>query len=191
MRVILDGGQKVAYGTFDGVYFQDLREPIKVLALTAVAQVDVLDDWALNRVIRYGFVSLSLSIFHRRLTTTLIRGPGNHVPAGRPGSNGSASGAEARQAYHRTHVVLQVWDMRRADVCPRKEDEPALKHDQDLRAYRPEHPRTQQAYVPQTPARRQRHAADIRRLLHPRAVELDTLFVHQAMRRVCEWVRDY
>ena len=124
MRVILDGGQKVAYGTFDGVYFQDPREPIKVLALTAVSQVDALDDWALNRVIRYGFVSLSLSIFHRRLTTTLIRGPGNHVPAGRPGSNGSASGAEARQVYRRTHVVLQVWDMRRADVCPRKEDGP-------------------------------------------------------------------
>ena len=36
---------------FDGVYFQDLREPnrepIKVLALTDVAQVDVLDDYGL------------------------------------------------------------------------------------------------------------------------------------------------
>ena len=45
------GGQKVAYGTFDGVYFQDLREPnrepIKVLALTDVAQVDVLDEYGL------------------------------------------------------------------------------------------------------------------------------------------------
>jgi RHO1 GDP-GTP exchange protein 1/2 len=45
------GGQKVAYGTFDGVYFQDLREPdrepVKVLALTDVAQVDVLDDYGL------------------------------------------------------------------------------------------------------------------------------------------------
>jgi hypothetical protein len=48
---VLGGGQKVAYGTFDGVYFQDLREPnrepIKVLALTDVAQVDVLDDYGL------------------------------------------------------------------------------------------------------------------------------------------------
>jgi len=45
------GGQKVAYGTFDGVYFQDLREPnrdpIKVLALTDVAQVEVLDEYGL------------------------------------------------------------------------------------------------------------------------------------------------
>ncbi|KAN0141547.1 hypothetical protein V8E53_000009 [Lactarius tabidus] len=44
------GGQKVAYGTFDGVYFHDLREPnrepVKGLALT-VAQVDVLDDYGL------------------------------------------------------------------------------------------------------------------------------------------------
>ena len=41
----------MAYGTFDGVYFQDLqepnREPVKVLALTDVAQVDVLDDYGL------------------------------------------------------------------------------------------------------------------------------------------------
>ena len=45
------GGQKIAYGTFDGVYFQDLREPnrepIKVLALTDVVQVDVLDEFGL------------------------------------------------------------------------------------------------------------------------------------------------
>ena len=57
LRVVLrhasdvGGGQKVAYGTFDGVYFQDLREPnrepIKVLALTDVAQVDVLDEYGL------------------------------------------------------------------------------------------------------------------------------------------------
>ena len=37
----------MGYGTFDGVYFQYLREPIKVLALTDVAQVDVLDDYGL------------------------------------------------------------------------------------------------------------------------------------------------
>ncbi|KAH9000096.1 CNH-domain-containing protein [Lactarius akahatsu] len=54
------GGQKVAYGTFDGVYFQDLREPnrepIKVLALTDVAQVDVLDDYGLLIVLSEGQV---------------------------------------------------------------------------------------------------------------------------------------
>lgn len=52
------GGQKVAYGTFDGVYFQDLREPnrepIKVLALTDVAQVDVLDEYGLLIVLSGG-----------------------------------------------------------------------------------------------------------------------------------------
>ena len=52
------GGQKVAYGTFDGVYFQDLREPnrepVKVLALTDVAQVDVLDDYGLLIVLSGG-----------------------------------------------------------------------------------------------------------------------------------------
>ena len=51
MLTRVDRGQKVAYSTFDGVYFQDLREPnrepVKVLALTDVAQVDVLDDYGL------------------------------------------------------------------------------------------------------------------------------------------------
>ncbi|KAH9977526.1 RhoGEF Rgf2 [Russula compacta] len=54
------GGQKVAYGTFDGVYFQDLREPnrepVKVLALTDVAQVDVLDEYGLLIVLSEGQV---------------------------------------------------------------------------------------------------------------------------------------
>jgi hypothetical protein len=42
---------KVAYGPFEWVYFQDLREsnrePVKVLALMDVAQVDALDDYGL------------------------------------------------------------------------------------------------------------------------------------------------
>ncbi|KAI9510515.1 CNH domain-containing protein [Russula earlei] len=54
------GGHKVAYGTFDGVYFQDLREPnrepIKVLALTDVAQLDVLDEYGLLIVLSEGQV---------------------------------------------------------------------------------------------------------------------------------------
>ncbi|KIK61684.1 hypothetical protein GYMLUDRAFT_73193 [Collybiopsis luxurians FD-317 M1] len=44
-------GRKVAYGTDDGVYFSDLREinkdPVKVLALLDVTQIDVLEDYSL------------------------------------------------------------------------------------------------------------------------------------------------
>jgi hypothetical protein len=67
--VRVSGGPKVTYGTFDGVYFQDLREPnrepIKVLALTDVAQVDVLDDYGLLIVLSGAWVSFSII---RRLT---------------------------------------------------------------------------------------------------------------------------
>jgi hypothetical protein len=73
----------------------------------------------------------------------------------------------------------------------RRQDQLALKHDQDLRANRPECTRAQQTEIPQTPARRKRHAADIQELLYPRAVELDTFLAHKAMRSVCEWIRDY
>lgn len=47
----LGGGRRVVYGTDDGVYLSDLREPnqnpVKVLALLDVLQVDVLEDYQL------------------------------------------------------------------------------------------------------------------------------------------------
>ncbi|KAH6916059.1 RhoGEF Rgf2 [Coprinopsis sp. MPI-PUGE-AT-0042] len=46
-----NGGRRVVYGTDDGVYISDLRdpqrEPVKVLALLDVTQVDVLEDYQL------------------------------------------------------------------------------------------------------------------------------------------------
>ena len=48
---VVDGGRKVVYGTNDGVYISDLshqnRDPVKVLALTDVLHVAVLDDYGL------------------------------------------------------------------------------------------------------------------------------------------------
>ncbi len=45
------GGRRVVYGTDDGVYLSDLRDPnqhpVKVLALLDVLQVDVLEDYQL------------------------------------------------------------------------------------------------------------------------------------------------
>jgi CNH domain len=47
----IDGGRRVVYGTDDGVYISDLRdptrEPSRVLALLEVSQVDVLEDYQL------------------------------------------------------------------------------------------------------------------------------------------------
>ncbi|RDB23306.1 Rho1 guanine nucleotide exchange factor 1 [Hypsizygus marmoreus] len=46
-----NGGRKIVYGTNDGVYISDLREsnrePVRVLALLDVLQVDVLEDYQL------------------------------------------------------------------------------------------------------------------------------------------------
>ncbi|KAJ7714757.1 CNH domain-containing protein [Mycena metata] len=45
------GGRRIVYGTDDGVYISDLRDiskdPVKVLALLDVSQVDVLEDYQL------------------------------------------------------------------------------------------------------------------------------------------------
>lgn len=46
-----EGGRKVAYGTNDGVYFSDLhdrsRPPVKVLPLSDVTQIDILEEYQL------------------------------------------------------------------------------------------------------------------------------------------------
>ncbi|GJJ10951.1 hypothetical protein Clacol_005180 [Clathrus columnatus] len=53
-------GRRVAYGTADGVYFSDLRDPkrdpVKVIALTDVVQLDILDDYQLLIVLTEGAV---------------------------------------------------------------------------------------------------------------------------------------
>ena len=53
------GWGKVAYGTDDGVYLSDLgdpsREPVKVLSLSDVSQVDVLEHHQLLVVLSGGF----------------------------------------------------------------------------------------------------------------------------------------
>jgi len=48
---LTDQGRRIAYGTDDGVYFSDFREngrePVKVLALLEVTQVDILEEYQL------------------------------------------------------------------------------------------------------------------------------------------------
>ena len=62
------GGRRVAYGTDDGVYFSDLREPkrepLKVVGLPDVAQLDVLDEYQLLIVLSGTFTFLISSYDH-------------------------------------------------------------------------------------------------------------------------------
>ena len=69
LTVSADQGRKAVFGTDDGVYLSNLmernREPVKVLALKDVAQLDVLEEYQLLIVLsgthlhstsRYDFV---------------------------------------------------------------------------------------------------------------------------------------
>lgn len=51
MDWFIDQGRRIVYGTDDGIYLSNLwernRDPIKVLALKDVSQVDVLEDYQL------------------------------------------------------------------------------------------------------------------------------------------------
>ena len=69
------------YGTDDGVYISDLREqnrdPVKMLALTDVAQVDVLDDYGLLIVLSCESPPAAV---RRRRRAGLTRAPFVHAP---------------------------------------------------------------------------------------------------------------
>ena len=60
-----DGGRLIAYGTNDGVYFSNLwernRQPVRVLALMDVTQVDVLEEYQLLIVLS-GLSNVFLSL---------------------------------------------------------------------------------------------------------------------------------
>lgn len=60
----VDAGRRFVYGTDDGVYLSDIeernREPVKVLALLEVTQVDVLEEYQLLIVLSGGFSDSSV-----------------------------------------------------------------------------------------------------------------------------------
>jgi len=64
LRTPTGGGRRVVYGTDDGVYLSDLREPkqepVKVLALLDVLQVDVLEDYQLLIVLSGNIHTINL-----------------------------------------------------------------------------------------------------------------------------------
>lgn len=63
----------MVYGTDDGVYISDLREsgrdPVKVLSLLEVSQVDVLEDYQLMIVLSGKHFSLSLSTLKKNCSS--------------------------------------------------------------------------------------------------------------------------
>jgi RHO1 GDP-GTP exchange protein 1/2 len=75
------GGRSVVYGTDDGVYISDLRDPnkapVKVLALLEVSQVSVLEDYQLLIVLSGQFSSVMRLCFVDRKSRT----SGDNIPS--------------------------------------------------------------------------------------------------------------
>ena len=73
----------MVYGTEDGVYLSDLREvnrdPVKVLALMDVSQVDILEDYQLLIVLSGNAGRMFLR--YDLLTLFGFRTSGHNVPA--------------------------------------------------------------------------------------------------------------
>lgn len=65
--MIADNGNRMVYGTDNGVYLSDLREknkvPIKVISVPNVTQLDVLEEQGILIVLAGAFPALTLSYF--------------------------------------------------------------------------------------------------------------------------------
>lgn len=117
-------------GTDDGVYFSDLREPnrdpIKMLALAEVTQVDVLEDYQLLIVLS------GLLLFHKRdahNSPTPCRTSRYYVPPGRIGRARPDGRSEAGEAGLIAYIVLQSWRLSRSDASLCRESECIVDND--------------------------------------------------------------
>ena len=115
---IVDGGQRVVYGTDDGVYLSDLREPrqepVKVLALVDVAQVDVLDDYQLLIVL--SGESHCLFLTYADLTLD-FRTTSYHIPSRCSGSTRPYGGIETSETDIIAYLFFQGWILFRQSPC--------------------------------------------------------------------------
>ena len=97
------------YGTDDGVYLSNLlernREPIKVLALKDVAQIDVLEDYQLLIVLS-GMNDACILCPGMVFLTCNCRATSHHVPVGRVRSHGPIGWSQARKEDSLPHILL-------------------------------------------------------------------------------------
>ncbi|KAJ7312296.1 CNH domain-containing protein, partial [Mycena albidolilacea] len=78
--VLFNGGRRLVYGTDDGVYVSDLQEinkdPVKVLALLDVVQVDILENYHLLIVLSgHQVLTFPLDALNPRNPMDVIAGP--------------------------------------------------------------------------------------------------------------------
>lgn len=112
--IFAGGGRKVVYGTDDGVYISDLRElnrePVKVLSLLEVSQVDVLEEYQLLIVLSgtpplppSPPISSSLTHIHISRTTS------DNLPTRRTRPTRPNGRSKTSKKNILTYIILQSW----------------------------------------------------------------------------------
>jgi len=123
LLMIQDGGRKVVYGTDDGIYLSDFRErnrdPVKVLGLREVLQVDVLEVYQLLVVL--SGTDEVIPRHRTQLTFSSCRTSSHHLPSRCSRSHGPSGRAETREADRLTYYFLQDRHLLRQDTGLRRE----------------------------------------------------------------------
>lgn len=131
-----ENGRKIVYGTADGIYLSEIqdinRDPVKVVAILDVTQVDVLEEYQLLVVLAgEGFISFPVT----KLLTAPSRTTSAYIPSGCTEPNGSDGSSSACKNYFVTHILLQGRVLSWANSRLYCKVERTLKHIQNFGAY--------------------------------------------------------
>ena len=138
LSAVVGGGRWIVYGTDDGVYLSDLREqrqePVKVLALLDVVQVDILEDYQLLIVMSGKFFFFWALKYLLIFLFTNLRTTSYHLPSRCSGSARPNGGFETSETNIITYVVFQSWILLGQSSCLHRQVKSAFKYVQDSRA---------------------------------------------------------
>lgn len=175
VRFLTDNGNRMVYGTENGVYLADLRDktkvPVKVISVPSVTQLDILEEQGILIVLagaRDLSLSLCLSAHSPRAMLMIPSGPVRH-PRRQSGANVFRRPSRSRRCGRRREAssqdlgprdVLQSGPMPRANSRVRRQVWQRLVDDQDARTDRPG-TRQEAARDPQVPPGKQRELARV------------------------------
>jgi len=129
----------MAYGTDTGVYFSNVgergRDPVHVLEIPDVMQVDILEDYDLLIVLSGNVLSFTPLRHRADCVFFYYRTICHDFPTGGVGPKGPYCGTETRQTDIIAYFFLQSWYMLRKDAGVCCESERTVQYDQDTGAY--------------------------------------------------------
>jgi hypothetical protein len=139
------GGRRVVYGTDEGVYISELnpvgleegqkaKDPVKVLELQDVTQVDVLEDYQLLIVLSGKLLSFP-SLGRYGATDKTYRKTCHHIPPRGFRPTRSVGWFAEGKTDCKSYQLFQGWILSWKSTCMHRQVQSTFEHVQDARAH--------------------------------------------------------